>query len=91
MIDLQPIRRRTRVEWPARRPADKGVVDGPQIQRDHESRNARGKGDQDQPRFGVAVGRGGFVIEEALKKMAHQQRKLAALRRMHQLRARPAR
>ena len=42
---------------------------------------AGGKGDLDQARFGVAVGRGGFVIEEAFKKMTDQQRELAALRR----------
>ena len=83
MIHLQPVRRRTSGGVAARRPAGKWMVDGPQIQRDHESRKAGCKGDQHQPGFGVAVRRGGFVIEEALKKMTQQVRKLAALRAGH--------
>ena len=39
-------------------------------------------GDLDEAGFGVAVGRGGFVVEEALEEVADEQRELAALRRV---------
>ena len=82
MIHLCPIWRRANGGL-ARRPADERMVDRPQIQRDHERRQARGKRDLHQSRLGVAVRRGGFVVEEALQEMPHQQRKLAALRLAH--------
>ena len=57
-----------------------GVVNGPQIDGNHERRKAGGKGDLDEAGFGVAVGRGGFVIEEALEEVPDEERELAALR-----------
>ena len=42
-----------------------------------------GKGDLDETGFGVAIGRGGFVVEEALEEVADEQRELAALRLKH--------
>lgn len=83
VVDLEPIGRRIGVEWTAGRPADEGVVDRPEIERDHEAGNAGGHSDQDEASLGVAVGRIRFVVEEALQKMSYQQRELAALRRMH--------
>ena len=47
--------------------------------RDHEGRKAGGEGDLDEAGFGVAVGRSGFVVEEALEKVPDEQRELAAL------------
>ena len=43
-------------------------------------RKPRGESDLNEPGFGVAIGRGGFVIEEAREKVAHELRELAALR-----------
>jgi hypothetical protein len=48
-------------------------------------------GDQNQARLGVAVGRCGFVVEEALEKMTHEQRRTGCAGAARRRRARPAR
>jgi hypothetical protein len=42
------------------------MIDRVKVQGNYESGNGRGQSDQDQPALGIAVGRSGFVIEEAL-------------------------
>jgi hypothetical protein len=58
---------------------DRRVVNGPEVDGDKEWREACGEGDLDQTRLGISIGRRRFVIEETLKKMANQERELAAL------------
>jgi hypothetical protein len=79
MIDLQPIWHRGLNDWMILPDYDVGVVDRPQVHRNHKSRKARCKCDQHQARLGVAVGRSGFVIEKALKKMTNKMRELTSL------------
>ena len=56
------------------------MVDRPQIKRDDKVRKADDESGKHEPRLGVAVGRGCFVIEETLQKMAQQVGELAPLR-----------
>ena len=79
MIDLEPVGWQGRGEWVISSELDDRVVDGPQVDGDHEGGKADGNGDLDEAGFGVAVGRGGFVVEEALEEVADKQRELAAL------------
>ena len=83
MVDLQPIGWRIAQGGLTGRPTGDGVVDRPKIDGNYEAGKAGSKGDLDKTRFGVAVGRSGFVIEEALKKMTDEQRELSALRHTH--------
>ncbi len=80
MIDLQPIGWLRRDEGVIAAKLNDGVIDGPEVDGDHERGKADGSGDLDETGFGVTVGRSGVVIEEALAKMTDEQRELAALR-----------
>jgi len=42
------------------------MIDRVKVQGNYKSGDACSQGDQDQPALGIAVGRSGFVIEEAL-------------------------
>ena len=59
------------------------MIDRVKVQGNHESGNASGQGDEDQPALGIAVGRSGFVVEEALKEVTHKKRELAAVGHTH--------
>src|SRR5690242_9842362 len=78
MIHLQPVRWRTRnpsdsvISWKW----DQGMVLGPQIERNHESRKSGCKSDLNEASFGVSIWGCSFVIEKALNEMAEQMGKL---------------